>query len=280
MRQSLLVKNKQIIIEKLEQKELFNRNQLYKLVNDLKLDNLIPQTISFTKIYDFFVELGLKTYVLLINDSTIERYSMHDDIKSYQFAISIKPKSFFSMTTSLFLQGYIEPNNFIFVSYELLPKHIEHEELTQTAIDEAYKKPYRITHNYGQFEKDNIVLLSPKNTNQYGVIEFNGYKMSSINRCFVEMTVNVQYFKSSLHIIEIFKPLKNVLNINQILLIIEKFDFIYPYYQLFGYFLEQIGFIKNELSFFKQKVGKLKFYTDKQQETYFYNKYWQVYFIN
>jgi hypothetical protein len=279
MRKSLLLVNQQIIIDRLKQKILVNRNQLYNFVKNLKSDNLISQVEKFTNVYHFLIELGLKKYILSINGKVIERYSIFDDIKPYQFAISIKPKSFFSMTTALFMQGYIKANNFIFVSHELLPKNIKHEEVTQISIDDAYRKPYRVTHNYGQFQNDNIIVLYPKNTQQSGVIPFNGYRMSSINRCLVEMIVNVQYFKTSLHIIEIFTPLKKSLYPDMILSIIEKFNFIYPYYQLVGYFLEQIGFTKNDLSAFKQKVSNFKFYTDKQQNSYEYDSYWQIYFI-
>lgn len=40
-----------------------------------------------------------------------------------------------------------------------------------------------------------------------------------------------------------------------------------------------IGFAKSELVHFKNKVSKLKFYTDKNQNAYKYDTYWNMYHI-
>ncbi|MFY4785971.1 hypothetical protein ACOTVT_11310, partial [Aliarcobacter butzleri] len=88
------------------------------------------------------------------------------------------------------------------------------------------------------------------NTQEIGIIKYKGYKISSINRAFVEIISNIQYSKTPDDVIYEFKNLKDKLDINEIFNIIEKFDFVYPYYQLAGYYLEKIGFLKEELSKF------------------------------
>lgn len=80
-------------------------------------------------------------------------------------------------------------------------------------------------------------------------------------------------------VIQLFKPLKLQLDLRRIFIVIEQFGFIYPFYQLFGYILEQIGFDKSELNIFKAEVNKFKFYTDKNQVDYLYDEYWQVFYI-
>ena len=280
MRQSLLEKNKNLIIARLQQENSFRYNELFSFVATLKEEKLIPQSKSFTSILDFLIASGLIVHLLELGDSIIERYSMHKEINVLGVANSIKPKSFFSMTTALNLQGYsTDRENYIFVSSELTPKHFISEELTQDAIDKAYKKPYRFTNNHGEFHGNHIILLSPKNTSQFEVIDFNGFRMSSINRSFVEIIVNMQYFHGSTRIIQLFKPLQSKLDVTRIFKIIEKFNFVYPYYQLFGHLLEKIGFDKSQLKSFKSKVGNLKFYTDKNQSNYLYDNYWQVFYI-
>ncbi|MBP9742839.1 MAG: hypothetical protein KBD37_05725 [Burkholderiales bacterium] len=281
MKKSLLIKNKEVIVEKLSQTCLFNRSDLYRVVEDLKLAKLIPQYKNFKAVYEFFIEIGLIVYIFELNNRIIERYSMQKEINGYQLAYSIKSKSFFSMTTALNLQGYSDiRKDYIFLSSELTPKEIHTEELTQDSIDNAYKKPYRMTKNYGKFKENYIVLLSPKNTAQFEVIDFNNYRVSSINRAFVEIVINIQYFQGSLTVIQLFKPLKLQLDVTRIFTIIEKFNFIYPYYQLFGYMLEQIGFNKLELKDFKAKINSLKLYTDKNKMTYLYDEYWQIFYMD
>ena len=257
MRQSLLVKNKDLIVERLKQKHVFKHSELHMLVEDLKTKKLIPQSKSFSAIYEFFIDIGLIVHILKLNDRVIERYSMQKHVDVYQLANSLKPKSFFSMTTALNLQGYLDVrNNYVFVSSALTPICVEKTDLTQESIDEA------------------------KNTALVEVIKFNDYMVSSINRAFVEIVVNMQYFKSSLMVVQLFKPLKLQLDLRRIFIVIEQFGFIYPFYQLFGYILEQIGFDKSELNIFKAEVNKFKFYTDKNQVDYSYDEYWQVFYIN
>lgn len=280
MKQTLLIKNKDFIINKLNQKYIIKRDDLFKIIEDLKSEKLIPQAMSFNVAYDHFINMGLIVHVFRLNNQIIERYSMEANINIHKFAASIKPKSFFSMTTALQLQGYktLKPN-YIFVSSELTPKSTDPAVISQESIDEAYKKPYRMTNNYGEFEGAYIISLSPKNTSRIGVIEYNGYMVSSINRAFVEIIVNMQYFQNSLTVIQLFQPIQSQLDLKQIFAIIEKFNFIYPFYQLFGYLLEQVGFSRAELSDFKSKVANFKFYTDKNKQNYLYDDYWQIFYI-
>ena len=105
------------------------------------------------------------------------------------------------------------------------------------------------------------------------------WPVSSINRALVEMIINVQYFRTSLEIIQTFIPLKTKINIKEVFKIVKVFDLIYPYFQCVGYYLEKIGFTKDELVNFKNKVSELKFYTDKHQEKYKFDNYWNMFHL-
>jgi hypothetical protein len=224
--------------------------------------------------------MGLKEFTLSMDSKYLTRYTFEKEIDTYELARSFKKNSFFSMSTSLNLQGYSNyRNNFIFVSSELSEKvRYDDSELTQEALDKAFAKPYRRTHSVGKYEDKNIVFLSPKYTKNFAVIE-KKYPISSINRAFVEMIINVQYFRNSLEIIDTFIPLKEKLDIDEVFDIVEEFDLIYPYFQCVGYYLEHIGFTKDELTVFKDEVSELKFYTDKNQDVYKFDDFWNMYYI-
>lgn len=81
-----------------------------------------------------------------------------------------------------------------------------------------------------------------------------------------------------LNVIKVFKNIKNRLDVDEIYTIIEKFDFIYPYFQLAGFYLEQIGYSQNELSKFHAKKSELNFYTEKNKDHYMLNKYWNIFY--
>ena len=84
------------------------------------------------------------------------------------------------------------------------------------------------------------------------------------------------YSKTPYDVIGEFRQLKDKLDINEIFKIIEKFDFIYPYYQLAGYYLEKIGFLKEELSRFFNNKTNLIFYTMKNKTNYDLDEYWGI----
>nr|WP_172694173.1 hypothetical protein [Aliarcobacter cryaerophilus] len=148
--------------------------------------------------------------------------------------------------------------------------------ITQEAIDKAFSNKPRKTKAYNTIYNYNIVMLESNNTQGVGIINYNGYKVSSINRAFVEIISNIQYSKTPYDVIWEFRQLKDKLDINEIFKIIEKFDFIYPYYQLAGYYLEKIGFLKEELSRFFNNKTNLIFYTMKNKTNYDLDEYWGI----
>jgi hypothetical protein len=223
--------------------------------------------------------IGLTKHEILIADHILTRFSFHQEIDIYRLLLSFKKNCFFSMSTSLNLQGFSNyRNDFLFLSCELTPKDTPRPTLTQENIDNAFSKPYRRTHSIGKYNDLKIVFLTPKYSNNYAVIKTN-HPVSSINRALVEMIINVQYFRSSLEIIQTFDPLKSKLNLTEIFNIISEFNLIYPYFQCIGYYLEQIGFAKSDLKQFKDQVTELKFYTDKNQASYEFDSYWNMYHI-
>ena len=185
------------------------------------------------------------------------------------------------MSSALNYQGLSDyRNNFIFISQEQSDKSFyQNSDLNQETIDKAFAKDYRKTHMIGEYNKKNIVFLQPKHTGKFGVIEIDGVNVSSVNRALVEMLVNVQYFRSSREIINVFRNIKNHINIDEVFTVVQKFDFIYPYYQTLGYVLEEIGFKKAELHKFKEYISEFDFYTDKAYPNYTYNAYWKIYSI-
>lgn len=280
MRKSLLEKNYLLIEARAMMRYIYSFLQLKQLLIDLKHARLIPQSLSYTIFYELLLKMGLIRYEIELGNFNFVRYSFDKDVDIYRLALSFKKNCFLSMSTALNIQGYSNyRNDFVFVSCELPEKNCEHNDLTQRAIDNAFSKPYRRTHSINNFEEKNIVYLTPKFTKNYGVLK-GKMPTSSINRALVEMIINIQYFRNSLEIIRIYTPLKSKLDINEIYNVVNKFNLIYPYFQCVGFYLEKIGFKKEELSIFQAKIGELWFYTDKNQNKYSSDNYWQMYYLN
>ncbi|WP_148571795.1 hypothetical protein [Aliarcobacter cryaerophilus] len=278
MREDYYTKNKEQILYTLNEKRFFSINDIANILDELKEKNLVSNSLSQN---DFYLKLlydGLISHTITIRDVEKIRYTLNKEFNIYDFVYSLERNGFFSMFTSLNIQGFTNfRDNFIFISKERMQRvNFSSKNITQEAIDKAFSNKPRKTKAYNTIYNYNIVMLESNNTQGVGIINYNGYKVSSINRAFVEIISNIQYSKTPYDVIWEFRQLKDKLDINEIFKIIEKFDFIYPYYQLAGYYLEKIGFLKEELSRFFNNKTNLIFYTMKNKTNYDLDEYWGI----
>ena len=114
------------------------------------------------------------------------------------------------MSTSLNIQGLSKyRNNFIFISKERTSRvEFDLKTLSQESIDNAFKKQARRTKALDQLNEYTIVLLETNYTNKYEIVDFNAYEISSVNKAFVEIISNIQYFQSPEVVIDLFKNIK------------------------------------------------------------------------
>lgn len=281
MRKDYFTKNTDKIKSISKEKDSYSLVELVSLSKNLKERSLISNSMQFGKFYDRLVDIGLLSFSVFMDGKYLTRYSFYEDLPDEKVLISLKKNAFFSMSSALNYQGLSEyRDNFVFISQEQSDKGFNDVKLTQEAIDRAFLKDYRKTHMIGEYNKKHIVFLQPKYTKQFGVIEIDGIRVSSIERTLIEMVINVQYFRNSKEIINVFSRIKHHIKVDSVFKILEEFNLIYPYFQSLGFFLEKIGFKKEELFEFKDNISEFDFYTDKAQKEYIYNEYWKMYSLN
>lgn len=260
------------------QTDVYSLHDLNELLKTAKEKSFVSQSMTSNEFYGRLIDIGLHTYSIFMDGNYLSRYSFHADLSDEKLVTSFRKRAFLSMSSALNylgLSGY--RNDFIFVSQEQSDKSsYTRNNLTQDAIDNAFSKNYRRTHKIGKYKERHIVFLQPKHTGDYGVVEVDDVRVSSVNRALVEMIVNVQYFRNSRELIEVFKKIKNQINVAEVYEVVKRFDFIYPYFQSIGYILEEIGFSKKELIAFKEKISVFDFYTDKAINSYDYVEYWKM----
>ncbi len=280
-KKDLFSKNIETIKDLLQEKKLYSLKDLNLLLEHFKMKRLIAQDVSSRRFFDLLQNrLGLKTYSVSSEKINKVRYTLHPDITIYDFVSTFEKQGFFSMTTALNIQRLSsQKDNFVFFSKELsLKKYSQNNLLSQKVIDQAYQKEYRFTRSIVSYEDKYIIYLTPKYTNRFEVIEYDGYAVSSIHRAFVEMIMNIQYFKNFDTVIKIFEPLKDKLDPKRVFDVVRAFAPVYPYYQLVGFSFERVGFDKTSLGLFKEHVTDLKFYTEKNKSKYSFDTYWNIYY--
>lgn len=280
MKKDYFTLNKNQILTLFEHNEYFSIDEIKVILHSLKEQSLISNSLSLDSFLLKLIDEGLIQKSINIRGHLKTRYTFNKTFNVLDFCNSLSKNTFFSMTTALNIQGFTDfRNSYIFVSKERT-KRVEQGSinLIQENIDNAFKKKPKRTTAHDKIENYNIILLEANNTNSFEIIKYNGYKISSINRSFVEIISNIHYFQSSSRVIEVFSKIKDSLNIDIIYDVIDNFKFIYPYFQLAGYYLERIGYSKDELLKFHSKKQNLKFYTEKNKDNYSFDSYWNIFY--
>uniref|UniRef100_UPI0034DF02B4 hypothetical protein n=1 Tax=Candidatus Thiodubiliella endoseptemdiera TaxID=2738886 RepID=UPI0034DF02B4 len=140
-RKTLLDKNLAIIKKKLLQKKVYKYREITDILNCLKENSQVSQTTTSQSFFTQLQEnLSLRTHIVVSDKINQERYSL-SDITVYDFVDSLAKNTFFSMTTALNLQELSNfKDDFIFYSQEQKEKKRVLSKLTQSLIDNAYKK--------------------------------------------------------------------------------------------------------------------------------------------
>ena len=280
MRKDYYTQNKHYILDIVKKKGFMSTIDIENLLYELKEEKLV--SIGLTS-NDFLLKLlddGLAIYSVKIRNIIKARYILSEKFDIYDFAYSLENRSFFPMFTALNIQKLSDfRDNFVFVSKERSQRtSFKSKDIKQEAIDVAFSKKPRLTQARDKINGFNLVVLESNNTEEFEIIEYANYKVSSVNRAFVEIISNIQYFKSPEDVIEQFSAIYDEFDLDKIYEVIKRFDFVYPYYQLAGYYLEQIGYDRTELYKFHKKKSKLKFYTIKNKESYSFDEYWNIYY--
>jgi hypothetical protein len=265
--------------EDLSQNNFTSIQEIYVACQD---KSLVAQDLFFSSFLQFLIEKEIiYIHTIIFPSKTYTRYSIKKEIDIFAFVYTFETRAFFSMTTALYLQGLSAyKSNNIFLSVEQSDKqHTFSADLSQASIDSAFVSgKSRYPSAIVSYEDYNIIIASPKHTDDVGVIIHNGYRMSSIDRALVELIINVQYVRNLDQLIEIFRPIKEKLNIDNILHILDRYNLIYPYYQAVGFILNQLGFDINQLKSFSDKISGYDFYIERGKDHYDYNSYWKMYY--
>ena len=150
MREDYYTKNKEQILYILNEKRFFSINDIANILDELKEKNLVSNSLSQN---DFYLKLlydGLISHTITIRDVEKIRYTLNKEFNIYDFVYSLERNGFFSMFTSLNIQGFTNfRDNFIFISKERMQRvNFNSKDITQEAIDKAFTNKPRRTNSH------------------------------------------------------------------------------------------------------------------------------------
>ena len=257
-------------------------SELRALISESRESWKTPKTMGNDEVIELFAVVGLLNPILITDPQEQPRtlYS-HGKPGPLQVAAALKPDAYLSHATAASINNLSRNiQRTIYVTKEQSEKPPSEAELTQEAIDSAFSKPQRITREKYLYQDETILLLNGKHTGNMGVgvsSPENGLRVTRTERTLIDMAVRPDYSGGVYQVLEAYERAKDHVAIAVLLSIFKKLDFIYPYHQAIGFYLEKAGYPSASYSLFKKLGFEFKFYLCHGLNDYVLDEEWQLY---
>jgi predicted transcriptional regulator of viral defense system len=178
----------------------------------------------------------------------------------YAIAQTIKKTSYLSHGSAVFLLGLTDllPKT-VHLNFEQSAKPQYRSELLQENIDRAFSRPQRKTKFVYRYVDYKIIVTNGKFTNRLEVspvktLTSETVDATRIERTLIDITVRPGYAGGVSEVLEVYKRAKDSVSVQVLLATLKKLDYIYPYHQSIGFYMERAGYLEKQWSRL-QKLG-------------------------
>ena len=209
------------------------------------------------------------------------------EIPMMELPLHLKPRSYYSHYTAMRLHGLTEQvPKVLYLSYERSSDTQWGTSLTQSAIDEAFQRPARISNNTADFNNLQVLLINSANTGELGVLNHEAQlslesrvsvRVTNIERTLIDAAVRPAYSGGVFEVAKAFELAKNVVSVNAMGAMLSKLRFTYPYHQAIGFYLERAGYRASSLDLMRRFPMEFDFYLTHAMSATKYVPAWRLY---
>ncbi len=259
-------------------------------------ERIIGQTrysIAQNLMQDLLTDGIVNAYKLTARDGkTVTLYCSHklDKLNPYVIAQAMFPKKYFGNLTSIYYHSLTnQVPKAIYICYEKkLAKRKKVNTLNNNELRRSFIKPHRHTkHVYTLNDHEIIVVERRAGISCSGVVEShppstllpNTSRVTCIERALIDAVVSPQYNGGIVSVYTYFRNARNMLNMTKLIKIYMQLDFVYPYSQSIGFFLDRAGMPKQAAIIYKKFPPERNFYVDHDaKSSWIYNEKWKLYY--
>jgi hypothetical protein len=206
-----------------------------------------------------------------------------DGASAYAVASTIEKGAYLSHGTAVLLHGLTDllPRT-VYVNREQTSEGGSSKKLTQRAIDQAYSHKPRTSNALFNYEQSQIVLLHGKNTGrlEVGTLNFNRelLPVTKLERTLIDITVRPIYGGGVYQVLEAYRNAKDKISTATLLATLAKLEFVYPYHQAVGFYMQKAGYAPKALERLRALGTHFNFYLAHDIRDRAFDSEWRLFY--
>jgi predicted transcriptional regulator of viral defense system len=204
-------------------------------------------------------------------------------VTAFEVALSLRGGSYLSHASAVFLHGLTEQLPLrIYVNREQAAKPEPEGVLTQESLTRAFSRPGRETNYILSGPGYEVVLLSGKSTGNLEVGILKGTEgelltVTKLERTLIDIVVRPTYAGGVYQVLEAYRSAKDRVSIGVLLATLKKLNYMYPYHQAIGFYMERAGYKEQALARVEELGMEFDFYLAHGLSNRAYSQRWRLY---
>jgi predicted transcriptional regulator of viral defense system len=262
------------------ERKTFLSTDLRKIFARMRDSWALPKRTSYNNFLSVLLGIGLIDTVFNAVSGYKTVYSWKTD-NELTVMSGVRPNSYYTHLSSMFLNGLTQqiPKTY-YLNYEHYTVSPQGE-LSQLAIDHAFSKDQRKSNEIYSNLGRKVVVVNGKKTNRLGVIEAlkEGVKYSytDLERTLIDIAIRPAYSGGVFEVFNAYVEALGKVDPSKISEYLNKMDYLYPYHQVIGFYMDISGYDTDILKMFSRNI-QFDFYLTYNIRSKDYSEKWRLFY--
>lgn len=264
---------------------VFKHAQIGRILEENRGGWRLPQSLGLTGFIKYLIENSKLRKVQVRLPHRPETLYVWGRVSAFCMASSLKTNGYLSHYTAMQVHELTDQSpEVIYVNHEQRPQPRPVGPLTQEAVDRAFRNKQRVSKNTAAMGRRKVCVVNGKNTGRYGVEEVedrDGHpvQVTTLERTLVDIVVRPIYSGGVAEVLEAYRRAAERVQVNKLLATLRKMDFVYPYHQAIGFYMDKSGaYPEKRLALLEAERTDIDFYLTYSMGEAEYSERWGINF--
>jgi predicted transcriptional regulator of viral defense system len=259
-------------------KIFLTHRQLWHLAENTTVEGFLDFLLGNTELR--FIHLESESHP---NARPIKRYSW-GSIPPLLLGASLVRDAYLSHGTAVLIHALTDQlPNMIYVNKEQSPKPVPRGSLSQAGIDNAFSRRQRESTFVYTYEDSRFLLLNGKNTGrlEVGTMPIGDTLVvpaTKLERTLIDIAVRPAYAGGVYQVLEAYRRAKGRASVATLLATLRRLNYVYPYHQVIGFYLERAGFESRQYERLRELGFQYDFYLTYGIRDREYDSSWRLFY--